>query len=120
MAQCEFKSVNDTCGNCVRKGIKCGEKTRRGGAQDTVRISVLESLAIDHPEWSLADVINHLNGSDGLQFDYALANSPESDCSEFSSPQPCPESFESFNLMDFAFGGGNGEPLNIEFATPGK
>jgi hypothetical protein len=99
--------------------MKCGEKTRRGGAQDTVRISVLEQLEVDHPEWTLTDVIAHLNGSDGQEFDCDASSTPETDCSESSNPQTCVESFETFNILDFVDVEGSLEPLSMEFITPG-
>ena len=97
--------------------MKCGEKTRRGGAQDTVRISVLEQLAVDHPGWSLLDVIGHLKGSDGLLI---MASSPETDCSELPHQFPCDQSVEPFDILDYVHGLNHADPINMEFAPSGK
>jgi len=97
--------------------LKCGEKTRRGGAQDTVRISVLEQLALDHPGWTLLDVIAHLKGSDGLLI---MASSPETDCSELPHQLPCDQSSESFDMLDYVHGLNHIDPVNMEFALSGR
>jgi hypothetical protein len=98
--------------------LKCGEKTRRGGAQDTVRITVLEQLSIDHPTWTLPDVIAHLHGNDALKCNLSRESSPESDFTESSKPTPCPKVPENFDIMDLVHDGNNG-PLDLEFMSPG-
>jgi hypothetical protein len=97
--------------------LKCGEKTRRGGAQDTVRISVLEQLAVDNPGWTLLDVIAHLKGTDGLLI---MASSPETDYSELPNQPPCDQIFESFDVLDYVHGLNHGNPLNMEFMPSGR
>ena len=42
--------------------MPCGEKTRRGGPQDTVRISVLEKIIEDQPEWAPTNILAFLKG----------------------------------------------------------
>jgi hypothetical protein len=96
--------------------LKCGEKTRRGGAQDTVRISVLEQLAVDNRGWTLLDVIAHLKGNDGLLI---MASSPETDYSELPHQLPCDQSFEPFDILDYVHGLNQPAPLNMEFAPSG-
>ena len=110
--------MNDKCENCVRKGLNCGEKTRRGGAQDTVRITVLEQLSIDHPTWTLSDVIAHLHGNDALKGNFSPESTPETDFSESSLHTPCPKIVEDFDIMELVHGGNNG-PLDLEFMSPG-
>jgi len=116
--QCEFERVDDICGTCLRKDLPCGEKTRRGGAQETVRISVLEQLAIDHPSWTLGDVIAHLSGYEKCDVGEDDSVSSGEEC--YRSMSPCKpfcfeqsENIESFQLMHVT------EPLTMEFATLG-
>lgn len=112
--------MDDICGTCVRKGLPCGEKTRRGGAQETVRISVLEQLVIDHPAWTLRDVITHLSGDENCEIDDILEGSASSGDEGYRSQSPCQllcvkesTNFDTLQLMNIT------EPLAMEFATPG-
>lgn len=112
--------MEDICGTCVRKGLPCGEKTRRGGAQETVRISVLEQLVIDHPAWTLRDVITHLSGDENCEIDDMLDGSASSGDEGYRSQSPCKPlcfeestNFDNLQLMHII------EPLAMEFATPG-
>ena len=118
--QCEFEHSDDICGTCVRKGLPCGEKTRRGGAQETVRISVLEQLVLDHPGWTLRDVIAHLSGNETCESDDILDGSASSADEGYRSESPCQlvcsddlGNFDSLQLMRIT------EPLNMEFTSPG-
>src|SRR5579859_5610723 len=60
--KCTFSTAESRCNMCLRKNLECGVKTRRGGAQGTVRISVLEQLLKDYPTLSLKSAIDHLKG----------------------------------------------------------
>jgi len=42
--------------------LPCGEKVRRGGPQETVRLTVLIQLSRENPVWTLEDAIEHLSG----------------------------------------------------------
>ena len=87
---------------CARKGLQCGPKTRRGGGQETVRISVLKQLSVDYPTWTLKDAIKHLQQKDA-KIEYAPSCSPP-------SPEPsgyntisssfCASGLSRFDFMD--------------------
>jgi len=118
--QCEFEHADDKCGTCVRKGLPCGEKTRRGGAQETVRISVLEQLVLDHPAWTLRDAIAHLSGIETGESDDILDGSVSSADEGYRSQSPCQllcpdesETFDGLQVMRIT------EPLTMEFISPG-
>jgi len=85
---------------CVRRGLLCGLKTRRGGAQETVRISVLKQLSVDYPAFTLKDAIEHLQQKKDAKIEYAPSCYP-------CSPEPsgyntisCPSSLSQFDFMD--------------------
>jgi hypothetical protein len=117
--QCTFNSPNERCPMCIRKGYECGAKTRRGGAQDTVRISVLEQLALDNPTWTLNDAIAHLSG-DEEQPHQCIESSPESEFSEMSFLQYPPQCVDPSDVLDlgktFDY---EGSGLKMEFIVPG-
>jgi len=88
---------------CARRGLQCGAKTRRGGAQETVRISVLKQLCIDYPAFTLKDAIEHLQQKRDAKIEHAplcYPCSPEpTGCSTISSSF-CPSSLSQFDFMD--------------------
>jgi hypothetical protein len=100
--------------------LSCGEKTRRGGAQETVRISVLEQLVLDHPAWTLRDVIAHLGGSETCEsddiLDGSVSSADEGYRSESPCQLPCPEASETFDSLQLMRAT---EPLTMEFISPG-
>jgi hypothetical protein len=116
--QCTFDSPNERCHMCVRKGYDCGDKTRRGGAQDTVRISVLEQLALDNPTWTLNDAIAHLSGED--EHLRCTESSPESEFGDLSFLGYQPQCVDPSVVMDlgktFEY---EGSGLKMEFIVPG-
>lgn len=57
-----FTDPEEKCVACAKKGLACEDKWRRGGSQDTVRISVLEILVQENPKWTLKDTLAHLKG----------------------------------------------------------
>jgi len=103
-----FESTSEACTTCRKKGLRCGEKTRRGGAQGTVRLSVLAKLAQDNPRWSLRDVIEYLNeGHDvvkresSCKRESSATSARSTHDSGISSLAPDSEQEGSFNMMDY-------------------
>jgi hypothetical protein len=100
----------------VRKDLPCGDKTRRGGAQDTVRITVLKQLALDHPAWSVADIIDHLNGIDSAKPTFSLESTPE--CSESEESTKAGEKKCDARDVDDSYENSI-NPISMQFTQPG-
>jgi hypothetical protein len=92
----------------------CGNKTRRGGPQDTVRLSVLKQLLGVHPFWLLSQAIAHLEGQDDVKSEGQddIKIEPPSSCSpppiRFDMPNGCdmiPSSSCSTTFSPFDFMG---------------
>ena len=87
--------------NCVRKHIPCGEKTRRGGAQETVRITVLEQLVKDFPSWTLQDAINHCKGRNDEDRREQSVDSSFSETTEYSDQTLAPSDASPLGSVAF-------------------
>jgi len=115
--QCEFDSLDERCKNCIRKGLPCDKKTRRGGAQETVRISVLEQLCTDFPNQTLGSVLEYLSGQEDSLVPQGASrdSSPKSESSEEDS---CLDKTKSF-VQQIDCLAKSDDALLMEGVTPG-
>jgi len=108
-----FEDPEEPCVACVKKGVACEDKWRRAGSQDTVRISVLEVLAQEHPRWTLKDVLAHLKGISAVTLKRERSSSLEG--SVVSKAHTLPD-----ELMQYVhFVKVESEPLSMELSLPG-
>ena len=80
---------------------------------------MLEQLSVDNPTWTLADVIAHLNGSDGHHFDGGIASPPETDIDDSLAQPFYDETIEPLDLLDYADSLNNDNSFNVGFHLSG-
>lgn len=111
--QCVFTDPEEKCVACAKKGLACEDKWRRGGSQDTVRISVLEILYQENPTWTLKDALAHLKGiCDVIPKRRRESTSPESEMSEYLVTLEDIAQAEKVVKVE-------AEPLTMELSFPG-
>ena len=108
-----FTDPEEKCVACAKKGLACEDKWRRGGSQDTVRISVLEILAQENPKWTLKDTLAHLKGI----YDVIPKRERESTSQE-SEMSDCLVTHQEL-LQAEKMVKAEADPLAMEFSFPG-